>query len=253
MKTIKEVKEILKKNDFNWCITEIENTLKSIADLPDEMTLEEALKRITISSKLAFYWALNVGDQDLMIDYVKEPRYAFCWAEHIGDSIVMKDRIKGIVWARKWNAIFRNNRIADIEKMRTIEEVRETLTKKCLEWCKPWAERGLKLVADLPNEMTLEEALKTLKASSELAFYWGLIVEEDRRLMIDYITDSEWAFFWAITIGDKDVMIDRITDPMWITFWSTELGYIGVMREKIAGTNWAYRWNLIFSDNVREE
>jgi len=32
--------------------------------------------------------------------------------------------------------------------------------------------------------------------------------------MIDRVTDSEWAYWWAIEIGNRDVMLPRITDEL---------------------------------------
>jgi hypothetical protein len=44
-------------------------------------------------SRSAYYWALNVGDHDIMIDKITDIYYAYCWGRYIGNLDEMIDRI----------------------------------------------------------------------------------------------------------------------------------------------------------------
>ena len=106
MRTIKEVKEILASNRFHWCEPEVAEALDLIADLPDDMTLEEALKMVSVPDEWLFLWAKDVGDRDLMREHIKESEYAFFWAQTIGDKDIMKSRITEEKWLDYWRQEF---------------------------------------------------------------------------------------------------------------------------------------------------
>jgi hypothetical protein len=38
--------------------------------------------------------------------------------------------------------------------------------------------------------------------------------------MIDRVTESEYAYLWALDIGNRDVMKSHITEPEWIVQWN---------------------------------
>lgn len=63
---------------------------------------------------------------------------------------------------------------------------------------------------------------------SEWAYQWALLIG-DRDVMIDRVTDSEWAYRWARDIGDADVMIDRVTESYWAYMWALFIGNHDVM------------------------
>jgi hypothetical protein len=41
-------------------------------------------------------------------------------------------------------------------------------------------------------------------------------------IMINYITESQYAYYWAKWIGNKDIMIDRITESEYAYWWAKE-------------------------------
>ena len=59
-------------------------------------------------SRMAYYWSRDFGDQDIMIDKIKESMWAYKWAKDIGNQDVMIDRITEPFWSQ----IFHNQRIA---------------------------------------------------------------------------------------------------------------------------------------------
>ena len=53
-------------------------------------------------SKTAYQWAVNIGDQYVMIDRITESEWAYKWAIYFGDDDIMIDRITDSEWAFKW-------------------------------------------------------------------------------------------------------------------------------------------------------
>ncbi len=53
-------------------------------------------------SRMAYYWSRDFGDQDIMIDKIKESMWAYKWAKDIGNQDVMIDRITEPLWAYYW-------------------------------------------------------------------------------------------------------------------------------------------------------
>ncbi|TXG84165.1 MAG: hypothetical protein E6R13_03405 [Spirochaetes bacterium] len=47
--------------------------------------------------------------------------------------------------------------------------------------------------------------------------------------MINRVTKSEWAYYWAIDIGNQDIMIHRITESKWAYYWAKNIGNRDIM------------------------
>jgi hypothetical protein len=62
---------------------------------------EIMIDRVT-ESKNAYYWAKNIGDREIMIDRVFDPKWAYFWALDIGDREIMRDRVTASKWAYFW-------------------------------------------------------------------------------------------------------------------------------------------------------
>jgi hypothetical protein len=66
-----------------------------------QMPLDEVVQHIT-DSEYAYYWAMNIGNRDIMIDRITDSKYAYCWARDIGNQDIMIDRITESEWAYYW-------------------------------------------------------------------------------------------------------------------------------------------------------
>jgi hypothetical protein len=63
------------------------------------------ISRIT-NSEYAYRWARWIGNIDIMIDRITESGYACEWALYIGNQDIMKSRITRPYWIQKWNNWF---------------------------------------------------------------------------------------------------------------------------------------------------
>lgn len=59
-------------------------------------------ENIKFNYKEAYYWALNIGDKDVMIGLINNSEYAYYWASNIGDRELMRDKITQSYWAYCW-------------------------------------------------------------------------------------------------------------------------------------------------------
>jgi hypothetical protein len=50
--------------------------------------------------------------------------------------------------------------------------------------------------------------------------------------MIDRVTDSKYAYYWAMNIGNQDIMIDRITDSKYAYYWAKDIGNQDIMIDR---------------------
>jgi hypothetical protein len=57
-------------------------------------------------SRTAYFWARNIGNQDIMIDRITNSYYAYCWAANLGDRDKIINRIKDPIWAFYWACNF---------------------------------------------------------------------------------------------------------------------------------------------------
>jgi hypothetical protein len=68
-----------------------------------------------------------------------------------------------------------------------------------------------------------------------------------RKEVLEIIKDieipSEWAYKWAIWIGDHDVMIDKVTESKWAYFWARHIGDHGIMNERVTDIEWRRWWD----------
>lgn len=61
---------------------------------------------------------------------------------------------------------------------------------------------------------------------------------------IQYVTSSEYAYYWARDIGNHNVMMLRITESQWAYCWARDIGNHDVMMLRITESRDAYRWAL---------
>ena len=66
-----------------------------------QMTFDEVATHVT-NSQYAYYWAYNIGNQDIMIDRITDSEYAYYWAMNIGNEDIMIDRITDSQYAYIW-------------------------------------------------------------------------------------------------------------------------------------------------------
>ena len=70
--------------------------------LVKEITLHEVMLSIT-KSELAYEWAEEIGNRDIMIDKITESKWAYRWARNIGNEDIMKSRVTESEWIDWWN------------------------------------------------------------------------------------------------------------------------------------------------------
>ena len=90
------------------------------------------------------------------------------------------------------------------------------------------------------RELSQKEIMNRI-TESEYAYYWARYIG-NQDAMIDRVTESQWIYYWAKFIGNKDVMIDRITDSKYAYYWAKIIGNPEVMIDKITDSEFAYRW-----------
>ena len=61
-----------------------------------QMSFDEVATHIT-DSQYAYYWATNIGNQDIMIDRITDSYYAYRWAKDIGNADIMMAKIRDIM------------------------------------------------------------------------------------------------------------------------------------------------------------
>ena len=52
---------------------------------------------------------------------------------------------------------------------------------------------------------------------------WGTILRcaaKYRAKVIPRVTESEWAYRWALDIGDREIMRERVTESEWAYLWA---------------------------------
>ena len=98
------------------------------------------------------------------------------------------------------------------------------------------------------NQYLIDKCLSmTDKFLSEWAYYWARCIG-NKDVMINQVTESEWAFDWAMRIGNKEIMIDRITESRWAYMWAMYIGNRDVMCSRITEPKWVNKFQRIDSD-----
>ena len=60
-----------------------------------------------------------------------------------------------------------------------------------------------------------------------------IVRELSQKEVMDRITESIWAYWWAKDIGNQEVMIDRVTDSYSAYLWALNIGNQEVMIDRI--------------------
>ncbi len=90
------------------------------------------------------------------------------------------------------------------------------------------------------RQMPLDEVAQHI-TESEYAYWWAMNIG-NQDIMINRITNSQWAYYWARYIGNADIMIDRITNSQWAYCWAMDIGNTDIMIDRITESKWAYYW-----------
>ena len=78
----------------------------------EELSETDFCHKMVKNSEGAYYWALNIGNQDIMIDRITDSQYAYLWAIEIGNHDIMKPKITYPSYIKIWNKSFPDNQIA---------------------------------------------------------------------------------------------------------------------------------------------
>lgn len=83
--------------------------------------------------------------------------------------------------------------------------------------------------------------VKNFITDSHWAYWWALhIGNED--FMKYKITESKFAYHWTRNIGNKDFMKHRVNESSWAYWWTRDIGDREFMKHKITESKWAYKW-----------
>jgi hypothetical protein len=80
------------------------------------------------------------------------------------------------------------------------------------------------LIKDSNNAMIVLSDIIFSNMTQKQLYDHALKNKRDRLYIINRITDSKWAYFWARNIGDREVMIDRITNSEDAYYWARNIG-----------------------------
>ncbi len=122
--------------------------------LVKEISLDEVMLSIT-KSEPAYWWALNIGNRDIMINHITESEWAYKWAIMIGNKGIMIDRITESEWAYRWALNIGNK---DIMKSRITEP----------KWIECWNSLFFKTVTSINKEMVEETEKRIAKREAIL-------------------------------------------------------------------------------------
>jgi len=151
-----------------------------------QMTFDEVIPYIT-DSRYAYCWAMNIGNQDIMIDRITDSQYAYTWATDIGNQDIMIDKITDSYYAYLWAKYIGNKDIM-------IDRITNS------EYAYYWAR-------DIGNQDIMIDRI----TDSVYAYRWAMNIG-NQDIMIDRIADSEYACLWARNIGNQDIMIDKFPE-----------------------------------------
>ncbi len=82
----------------------------------------------------------------------------------------------------------------------------------------------------ITRQMSFDEVIPHI-TDSQYAYFWAIYIG-NQDIMIDRITDSKYAYYWAKYIGNQDIMIDRITDSKYAYLWAMDIGNQGIMIDR---------------------
>ena len=87
-----------------------------------------------------------------------------------------------------------------------------------------------------------DEAAWLRTCSAKRAFYWACAHPAEAHIVIDCVNESEWAYQWALMIGDREIMRDRVTESKWAYEWALSIGDRAIMHNRVIEPKWAYYW-----------
>ena len=159
-------KEVLKNGCFPAILSMLKNKRADVLKI---------IENKEIPSEWAYWWALYIGDHEVMRDRVKEPKFAYWYALNIGDREVMRDRVTAQEWAYEW---LRN--IGDREVM----------------WDRVIRPGAYQWMLDKDDKEAMRDSV------INLAYQWEDNIA-DCNLISDILTDSDWAYRWEQYSGGK--------------------------------------------------
>jgi hypothetical protein len=102
--------------------------------------------------------------------------------------------------------------------------------------------QGISRKITIIRELDKQEIMDRI-TDSEYAYWWARHIG-NQEVMIDRVTDSEYAYMWALHIGNQEVMIDRVTDSYYAYVWARFIGNKDVMIDRVTDSEYAYRWAI---------
>ena len=82
----------------------------------EELSKSEFPHKFNLNSESAYQWAMHIGNHDIMINKITDPKYAYRWAISIGNIDLMFDKISSSEAAYLW-AVDIGNRDVMINKI----------------------------------------------------------------------------------------------------------------------------------------
>ena len=84
----------------------------------------DIMVNLVTDSEHAYYWAKNIGDRDVMVSRVIESKWAYKWGMYIGDRDIMKSRIRNSEYAYRW-AINLGNKDIMLKRIKSLKWIEE--------------------------------------------------------------------------------------------------------------------------------
>lgn len=126
--------------------------------------------------------------------------------------------------------LFHDMRVFEIEATGIITDVEEGCSQRaCSE---------IRLV----KELSLDEVILSI-TDSEYAYLWALNIG-NIDIMVDRITESNDAYKWTRDIGNEDIMINHITESEDAYWWAREIGNRDIMINHVTESKIAYWWAM---------
>ena len=187
----------------------------------EDLAKSEFPHKLNLNSEAAYLWALNIGNQDVMINKITDSNYAYWWAKDIGNHDIMIDKITDSEDAYYWANVIGNHDIM----MHKITDSEDAYY---------WA-----------LEIGNQDVMINKITDSEYAYWWAKDIG-NHDVMINKITDSEYAYYWAKDIGNHDVMINKITETLYAYLWFKNIGLSPGIKCKVIIKFCKSIWNFTF-------
>ena len=187
----------------------------------EELVNSEFPNKLKLDEKSAYYWAIKIGNHDIMINKINTSKCACYWAMDIGNHDLMINKITESFDAYLWALEIGNQDIM-------IHRINDS------ESAYLWA-------LEIGNEDIMIDKIN----ESEWAFYWAKYID-NKDVMMHRINNSYYAYRWALEIGNHDIMIDKITSSVYVYNWFKNIGLSPGIKCKVIIKLCKSIWNFTF-------